>query len=95
MPASFETLIYDIMRSIVVWIPEAASFQASCGTLNTVDFLICFLPSKLKCYLNLNLKLSEDSVLQRVTKGRCKFWARQRVDPLTLSLRRYLPTSQL
>ena len=38
----------DIMRQILVWTPQAATFQATLEVLNALDFPVCFLPSNTK-----------------------------------------------
>ena len=43
-----KTLSFEIMRSALVSMPQAANFEASFGTLTTLDFLVCFLPSNTK-----------------------------------------------
>ena len=40
-------------------------------------------------------KLSKSALLQCITKGVANFWAMQRVDPITISLQRPLPASEL
>ena len=45
-----------------------------------------------------NLKtweISERALLQWITKGDANFWAMQRIEPMTISLRHPLPTSEL
>ena len=45
MPAAFETLAFDIMCEKSVRMFQSGEFQASLGTLNTLDSPVCFLPS--------------------------------------------------
>ena len=77
-------------------------------TLWTLPFVFC-LPisreerhlhsvqwSSPQCFLNWKFQnFFKRYCTSDVNNGRCKVWARQRVDPITLTLRRSLPTSQL
>ena len=50
-----------------------------------------------QCFINWKFlrNFFKKSCTSEGNKGRCKLWAFQRVDPITFSLRRSLPTSQL
>ena len=45
LPAPFRTLHIDIMLKESFWMIQSAEFEASLGTLNTLDFSVCFLSS--------------------------------------------------
>ena len=75
--------------------PQAANFQASLGTLKTLDFFVCFLPSNTKgreasrfcleveLLLKLKSQIFKTWFVSEGNKGWCELWVMQSNDPLS------------